>query len=189
MTNEPNHNKFLRDFMTCLVIALIMVILCIIFSSCSLFNKSQKTKETIKTDSTSVKKVTETSSKVDTSKTKSESTKETVYYPQPIIIPGTNGGEAKIIFVPQSTKETGKSETQNFNYDQWFKEKTDSMTIANLQLQLSKQSETKVGILPLGFWIGIGFVGLVAIGLMVMLLKMKSQFTSITNLLPKIQTT
>jgi len=39
------------------------------------------------------------------------------------------------------------------------------------------------------FWIGIGFVGLVAIGLMVMLLKMKSQFTSIQNLLPKIQTT
>ena len=52
-------------------------------------------------------------------------------------------------------------------------------------MRLNKQSEIKVDVLPLGFWIGVALVGLVLIGVMVMVLKMKSQFTSINNLLTK----
>ncbi len=184
MTNEPNINSFFKDLLTCLIIALITVVLCVIFSSCTLFQKTQKTKEETRTDSTSVKKVTETSSKVDTSKTSSTNTKETVYYPQPIIVPGKDGG-TQVIFVPQKTTETGTEERQNFNYEDYRKDLIDSMRIANLELQLSKQSETKTSILGFGFWLGVSLVGIVLIGLMVMVLKMKSQFTSINNLLTK----
>jgi len=53
------------------------------------------------------------------------------------------------------------------------------MRIANLELALSKKTETKAALLPFGFWLGIGIVGLVAIGLMIMVLKMKSQITSL----------
>ena len=181
MTKEPN---FFKDLLTCFIIALLVVCLCLVFSSCSLFNKSQKTKETVKTDSTSVKKTTEVSSKVDTSKTSSTNTKETVYYPQPIIVQGKNG-ESKVYYVPQSVKETGTEQKQNFNYEDYRKDLIDSMRIANLELQLSKQSETKTSILGFGFWLGVALVGIVLIGLMVMMLKMKSQFTSIISLLPK----
>jgi len=163
------------------------IIICFIFSSCTLFNKSQKQVTRAASDSTNTHKETEVSKKVDTSKTTTVNTKETVYYPQPIIVPGKNG-ETKVVFVPQSTKETGSEERQNFNYEDYRKDLIDSMRIANLELQLTKQSETKTSILGFGFWLGVAIVGLVLIGLMVMVLKMKSQFTSIINLIPKKQT-
>jgi len=76
MINEPNHNGFLRDFMTCLIIALVMVVLCLILSSCDFFRRVQRTETEVKSDSANVKKVTETSSKIDTSKTSTVTTKE-----------------------------------------------------------------------------------------------------------------
>ena len=155
-----------------------MVVLCLILSSCDFFRRVQRTETEVKSDSANVKKVTETSSKIDTSKTSTVTTKETVYYPQPIIVPGKNG-ETKVVFVPQSTKETGSEERQNFNYEDYRKDLIDSMRIANLELALSKKTETKAALLPFGFWLGIGIVGLVAIGLMIMVLKMKSQITSL----------
>jgi len=179
MTSEQ---KFFRDFRNVLLIALGIVIVMFACSSCSVFGEFGKKRTSVSNDSTNFKKETEKLSKVDTSKSKNETTKETVYYPQPIIVPGKDG-ETKVIFVPQSTKETGKEETQNFNYDQWFKEKTDSMTIAQLQLELSKKSEIKAELLPLGFWLGLGFVGLVLIGVMFMLLKFKSEIVNIKNLI------
>lgn len=178
MTNEPNINSFFKDLITCLIIALVIVGLCLLLSSCDFFRRVQRTETETKNDSTNVKKVTETSSKIDTSKTSTVTTKETVYYPQPIIVPGKNG-ETKVVFVPQSTRETGSEEKQNFNYEDYRKDLLDSMRIANLELALSKQTETKAALLPFGFWLGIGIVGLVAIGLMVMILKMKSQITSL----------
>ena len=177
-------NPFFKDLLKCFIVALGIVLLCLIFSSCTLFNKSQKTKETKSSDSANVKKVTETSSKIDTSKTTTVNTKETVYYPQPIIVPGKDGS-TQVVFVPQSTKETGSEQKQNFNYEDYRKDLIDSMRIANLEMQLSKQSETKTSILGFGFWLGVALVGIVLIGLMVMVLKMKSQFTSINNLLTK----
>ena len=179
MIDDPN--TFFKMFRNALLIAL-GIILLMFACSCSFFNKSQRQTSTTKNDSTNVKKETEKSSKIDTSKTTTATTKETVYYPQPIIVPGKDG-ETKVIFVPQSTKETGKQETQNFNYDQWFKEKTDSITIANLQLELSKKSETKGSLLGIGFWIGISLFGLVLIFLMFMMLKFKNDIVSIKNLI------
>lgn len=182
MTNDPNINSFFTMFRNSLLAALGIVLLMLACSSCDFFRRVQRTETQVKNDSTNVKKETETSSKIDTSKTTTATTKETVYYPQPIIVPGKDG-ETKVIFVPQSTKETGKQETQNFNYDQWFKEKTDSMTIANLQLELSKKTETKGSLLGIGFWIGISLFGLVLIFLMFMMLKFKNDIVSIKNLI------
>jgi hypothetical protein len=158
------------------------VIVCLLLSSCSFFNKSQKTTSEIKNDSTKVKKETETSSKIDTSKTTTATTKETVYYPQPIYIQGKDG-ETKVIFAPKSTTETGKQEVQNFNYEDYRKDIVDSMRIANLELALSKKSETKGSLLGIGFWIGISLFGLVLIFLMFMMLKFKNDIVSIKNLI------
>jgi uncharacterized protein YpmB len=137
-----------------------IIIFCTIFSSCSLFKKSQTTRKENNSDSTNVKKSSEVSSKVDTSKTKTETihTKETIYQPQPIYVKGKDG-ETKIVFVPQSTKETGtsKEETQNFNYENTRKELLDSIRIANLELALSEKKESKTKIGPSFIeWILIG---------------------------------
>lgn len=163
---------------------LTIIIFCTIFSSCEFMRKSQKTKQEVSSDSTNVKKETETSSKVDTSKTKTATTKETIYYPQPIIVPGKNG-ETKVVFVPQSTKETGTEEKQNFNYEDYRKDIIDSMRIANLELALSAKSEVKGSLLGFGFWLGVSMLGIVLIGMMIMILRMKNQFTSINNLINK----
>jgi hypothetical protein len=141
------------------------VIVCLLLSSCSFFNKSQKTTSEIKND-----------------KTTTATTKETVYYPQPIYIQGKDG-ETKVIFAPKSTTETGKQEVQNFNYEDYRKDIVDSMRIANLELALSKKSETKGSLLGIGFWIGISLFGLVLIFLMFMMLKFKNDIVSIKNLI------
>ena len=65
-------------------------------------------------DSVSVNQSSQGSVRVDSSGSKSDktNTKETVYYPQPIYIEGKNGGEPKIIFVPQTVRETGTEKTE-----------------------------------------------------------------------------
>jgi len=98
------------------------------------------------TDSTSVSKVNEGSSKTDSSGSKSDktTTKETVYYPQPIYIEAKNG-ESKIVFVPHSVKETGTEKTEQFDYsrDEKIFSKLDSLIKAVTNVQSA--SSTKVG--------------------------------------------
>ena len=95
-----------------------IVLIIILLSGCKLFREVDKKSS----DSTVVKKDIQSSAKVDTSQTKTEtaSTKETVYYPQPIYIQGKDG-ETKVVFVPQSTKETGtkKEESNNAIFETW----------------------------------------------------------------------
>jgi len=189
---EPDIDKLFRQFiwniLKWLFAALIIFIIIYTLTGCNVFRALKKEESEVKSDSVSVKKQTETLSKVDTTKTKTETihTKETIYQPQPIYIQGKDG-ETKVIFVPQSTKETGsnKEEKQNFSFENYRKDFMDSVKIAEMEKQLAKQSETKGSILGMGFWIGVSLVGLVLIGLMVMVLKMKNQFTSINNLLTK----
>lgn len=107
-------------------------------------------------DSTSVKKVNEGSVKSDSSGSKSESTKETVYYPQPIIVPGKDG-ETKVIFVPQTVKETGKTEEAKVVKDESWREAFDSLS--SKILSLSQDKKTKVG-LSFIEWMLVGAVGL-----------------------------
>ena len=188
MTNNSDSNSFFKVLFNAFIIALFIVLLLMILSSCKLVGGSQKQKSEVSGDTTSVKKQTESLTKGDTSKSKTETihTKETIYQPQPIYIQGKDG-ETKVIFVPQSTKETGsnKSETLTYTFEDYRKDFLDSVRMANLEIALSKKSEIKVDILPLGFWFGLALVGLVLIGVMVMVLKMRSQFTSINNLLTK----
>jgi len=129
-------------------------------ASCKLFREIQ----TEKSDSTSVNKSSEGLQKVDTSKIKSESasTKETVYYPQPIYIQGKDG-ETKVVFVPQSTKETEarKEETDLALFENFRKEFLDSLSSKTSK----KDAETKVKVLD--FWqilaLGLLFVVLIFI--------------------------
>jgi hypothetical protein len=177
-----------KDFFTivkgALIVAATLLFICFICSGCEFFRKLDKSATTNKNDSTNVKKETETSSSIDTSKSKSASTKETVYYPQPIIVPGKDG-ETKIVFVPQTVRETGTEEKQNFNYESYIKAKLDSMTIAQLQSQLDKKSETKGSVLGIGFWIGIAIVGVVLLAIILVLAKFANQLTSVRALLTK----
>ena len=189
---EPDIDKLFRQFigniLKWLFAALIIFIIIYTLTGCNVFRALKKEESEARADSVNVKKQTEVSSKVDTTKTKTETihTKETIYQPQPIYIQGKDG-ETKVIFVPQSTKETGsnKEEKQNFSFEDYRKDFMDSVKIAEMEKQLAKQSETKGSLLGMGFWIGVSLVGLVLIGLMVMVLKMKTQFTSINNLLTK----
>lgn len=151
-----NPNKlYFKDLITAAIISVLFVVFIISFSSCKLLSKVNKSSN----DSASVKKETETSAKVDTSKSKTESsnTKETVYYPQPIIVPGKDG-ETKVIFVPQSTKETGSQTQENINYkfEDLRKEVLDSLRVANA----SKESKTKAGTdwLTIAIVAGIGLL-------------------------------
>ena len=158
--------------------------LLIMCSGCEFFRKMSKSETEVRGDSVNVKKATEVSSSVDTSKSKIASTKETVYYPQPIIVPGKDG-ETKIVFVPQTVKETGTEEKQNYNFENYRKDFLDSMRMAKLEAELNKKSETEGSILGIGLWIGIAIVGVVLIGLLIALVHFKNQIVNIKSLLPK----
>jgi hypothetical protein len=125
---------------TLFVIAIFLVMF--FFSGCKVL-KNQKISTK---DSTSVNNSKEGSIKSDSSGSKADrtSTKETVYYPQPIYIEGKNG-EAKIIFVPQSVKESGteKLEQAQIIRDTSWKEAIREMTVALSNKELEKK--TKVG--------------------------------------------
>ena len=181
---KNNDKDFWSMWRIPLLIAVLAVLVCILCSSCEFFRKLDKSKTEVRGDSTNVKKEAEGLNKVDTSKSKTEtaSTKETVYYPQPIIIKGDDG-KSYPVFVPQIVKETGssKEEKQNFNYDQWFKEKTDSITIAQLRLELDKKSETKGSVLGMGFWIGVSILGVVLLGIVIVLAKFANQIKNVTS--------
>ncbi len=156
MTNEQ---RFFRDVRICLLLAILIVIVAAMCSSCSFFNKSQKQSSEIKTDSTKVKRETEKVSNVDTSKTKAESTyqKETIYFGRDTTI--NNYYPAPAVIIRESG--TKKEETNNYNYETRERQIVDSMRIANLELQLSKKTETKVKVLD--FWqiLALGLIGIV----------------------------
>jgi len=137
----PNKNEsFWETVVAVAAVALIFVFMLVFLSSCKLFREVDKAKS----DSASVVKQSEVNTKVDTSKSKTETihTKETIYQPQPIYIQGKDG-ETKVIFVPQTTRETGSQTQENTNYkfDGLRKEFLDSLNVA----KASKQSETKAG--------------------------------------------
>ncbi len=179
---DSNRMFFRKTYIPSLTIAFVCVIILVSLSSCEFFRKLDKSAVVNKNDSTNVKKETEVSSSVDTSKTKTASTKETVYYPQPIIVPGKDG-ETKIVFVPQTVKETGTEEKQNFNFDNYRRDLLDSMRIAQLESQLNKQSETKGSVLGMGFWIGVSILGVVLLAIIVVLAKFANQLKNVTSLL------
>ena len=181
---DSNKMFFTKTYIPSLTVAFVCVVILISLSSCEFFRKLDKQTTTNKNDSTNVKKETVTASSVDTSKSKSASTKETVYYPQPIIVPGKDG-ETKIVFVPQTVKETGTEEKQNFNYENYMKNFVDSMTIAQLKAELNKKSETKGSLLGIGFWIGVSILGIVLLAIIIVLAKFSSKLTSVTAFLNK----
>ena len=123
--------------------------------------KVVKHTKTATKDSAAVARLNEGSNKVDSSGSKSDKTnsKETVYYPQPIIVPGKDGAD-RIIFVPQSVKETGTEKTEDANIsksNQW-KDKYDSLMYATLLS--NKDSTVKAGPSFIE-WILICAVGLI----------------------------
>ena len=104
-------------------------------------------------DSTSVSSVKEVTAKSDSSGSKTENTKETVYYPQPIYIQGKDG-ENKIVFVPQSVKETGKTEQAQVIVDNSWREAFDSLNKSILTLS----NDRKTSVLNIWQIIAIGAI-------------------------------
>jgi hypothetical protein len=137
---KNNNESFWETVIAVLAVILIFLYAMLVFPSCKLLSKVNKAS----TDSVQVVKGSEVLSKVDTSKNKTEtaSTKETIYYPQPIYIQGKDG-ETKVIFAPQSTKESGttKTEDNTAKFEQMKKDFSDSLSV----LKNSKKSETKAG--------------------------------------------
>jgi len=131
-------NEFKSIIKGAFIVAAAIVILCLLCSSCKVL---KSTKSNVK-DSTSVNKVNEGSVRVDSSGSKSDRTKETVFYPQPIYIEGKNG-ESKIIFVPQSIKETDKTEQAQVITDTSWREAFRELSSHLENRELDKK--TKVG--------------------------------------------
>lgn len=136
--------KALETFNKILAIGMLLtvVFLLLMLSGCKTQHKSNQ----VVKDSLSVQKTNEGSTKLDSSGSRSDkmNTKETVYYPQPIIVPGKDGND-RIIFVPQSEKVTGSEKNEDFNLskDSHWKDKYDSLMFATLLS--SKSGSTKVG--------------------------------------------
>lgn len=180
-----NQNK---DFFIFIRYYTITVLSIIALSSCKLFREVSKSDKQVSSDSTHVTSNLIDKSSIDTSKTKRNetSTKETVYYPQPIYIQGKDG-ETKTIFVPQSIKETGSKseEINNAIFENYKQHIQDSLRISELERQQIKQTETKGSVLSLGELIGLALIGLVIIGMAVMVIYLKNHMTSIRQLLQK----
>lgn len=167
----------------------VITVLCIIaLSSCKLFREVSKNEKQVSGDSTHVTSNLIDKNSVDTSKTKRNetSTKETVYYPQPIYIQGKDG-ETKTVFVPQSVKETGSKseEINNAIFENYKQHIEDSLRISELERQQTKQTEIKGSILSFGESLGLVLIGLVIIGMVIMVIYLKNHMTSIKQLLSK----
>lgn len=121
------------------------LLLILLLSSCRLLNESSKKKDSSESVSSSSSQKQE--SKTDTSRGTSEKTnvKETTFYPQPIIIPGSESKPAQIVFVPQTVKESTNEK------DEWWMNKFEQFlsasrdTASTKQDTKEKQSETKAG--------------------------------------------
>lgn len=161
-----------------LAIAIGIVALCLACSSCKLMYDIGKGKEQSKTDSVGVKKETEEKAKVDTSRSKSESTysKETTYYPQPIYV---NGPEPKIVFVPQKVTESGTSKQESFNaiFESWKKNYEDS--VAKAEQMKSKTKDVEVTAKT--DWLTIGMIVAIALLFLQKFITIKLPFKIKTN--------
>jgi hypothetical protein len=120
------------------VLAIFLFLALFICSGCKVLRSSKSNTK----DSVSVNKVNEGSVRVDSSGSKSDRTKETVFYPQPIYIEGKNG-ESKIIFVPQSVKETEKVEDAKIIKDDSWRQALDSLSWQITNREMDKK--VKVG--------------------------------------------
>lgn len=146
------------------LIILVLIVWFFLASGCKLLSEVKKDRTETKTDSSGVKKETEMLSKVDTSKSKSESayTKEIFYY-------GRDTTINNFIFQPNQPsvyiKESGtrKDETQNYNYEQRLRQSLDSMRISELEKQLNKETKTEVKIFD--FWqiLALGIIGVIVL--------------------------
>lgn len=146
------------------VIGIILIIL--ILASCKLFHESEKRSDIkkVSSDTTSISKSQTSKDNIDTSRNKTEkiNTKETVYYPQPIIVKGDDG-KSQVVFVPQSVKETSNEKTEQWIYQmqRFLENKFDSLS-KNQNSETSKtekETKTKAGI----DWIQIGIIVLIAL--------------------------
>jgi hypothetical protein len=135
---RDTNNEFKSIIKGAFIVAAAIVILCLLCSSCKVL---KSTKSNVK-DSLSVQKVNEGSVRVDSSGSKSDRTKETVFYPQPIYIEGKNG-ESKIIFVPQSVRETEKVEDAKIIKDDSWRQALDSLSWQITNREMDKK--VKVG--------------------------------------------
>lgn len=148
MVQNNDNGRFAKDFIRCLTLALIIVFYLLSLTSCSVFKSLKKDTRTVTSDTTNVHKETDKINSVDTSKSKSTYSKETItFYPTRdtnifnINIPRSTVNNPYPVYI---TKETGTNETQNYNYETREKQIIDSMKIANLEMQLSVKSESKV---------------------------------------------
>lgn len=144
-----------------IAVAALLVLLFSLLTGCRLI-REHKSDSTVKTsDSSTFKKQSESSNKVDTSKSKSETTylKETYIYPPRDTIVNNYYPASPAVYIRESGNK--KDETQNYNYDQRLKEVTDSMKIASLQQQVNEQSKSKTSFaMSPVLWVLIGAVGL-----------------------------
>lgn len=129
------------------------------FSGCKVVKDLKQSSK----DSSSINNSKEGSVKIDSSGSKADrtNTKETVYFPQPIIVPGKDG-DTKVIFVPQTVRETGTEKTEQAQIirDTSWKEAIREMTLALKEKELEKK--TKVGPSFLE-WVLIAGIGLLLI--------------------------
>lgn len=155
MIIEDTDKKYSRIYFPSLAVAVSLVVIIFSCSSCKFLSKVSKSTK----DSTSVNNIKEGSARFDSSGSKSDVTniKETVYYPQPIIVPGKDG-ETKVIFVPQTVKETDneKKEQAHVTSDTSWREAIREITIA--LSNKDKTSSAKTDWLTIAILIGIGLL-------------------------------
>ena len=151
--------QFKHEFISGVAGALFILSLPFLLVMCGGCKVLKSTKSNVK-DSTSVNKVNEGSVRVDSSGSKSDRTKETVFYPQPIYIEGKNG-ESKIIFVPQSVRETEKVEDAKIIKDDSWRQALDSLSWQITNREMDKKVKVGPSFIE---WILIG-------GLALLLLK------------------
>jgi hypothetical protein len=136
----------------------IFIILIGLFSSCKLFREVKKSE----TSNTTTTKTDEGNTKVDTSKTSKEKEYERITYVYPpsdttIINNYYKSGNMPPPQVIIQERGQEKEQTQNFDYEAWYKHKADSA--AALSITKDVKSETKIGP-SLIEWILISGLGL-----------------------------
>ena len=161
---EPDNNKlFWREViwpvLKIFIIAGITLAILFLSAGCKIL----QTKQSSSSDTSSVKKELQVNSKVDTSKTKSESQ----YTRETFIVPGRDTTINNFIFQPgnqQPTvyiRETGskKEETNTFQFADFRKEILDSLSASKQESKV----ETKVKVLD--FWqiLALGLIGLIIV--------------------------
>jgi len=134
-----NQNKpYWEIFIAALAAALLILFFMLFITSCKILHK----KDVQKSDTADVKKETQTSVKVDTSKSKSESayTRETFIYPgrDTNVFITNNYPASPAVYIRESG--TKKTEDDNFKFEDLRKEILDSLKIVNS----AKQTETKI---------------------------------------------